>query len=411
MTFKFYLSGSENIKNINLLVSESNNNNNFKFRTSLRIPEEEWDSNKNRPKNIYFKKNKSLNKKLDRVRIGVAEYIYNELVSKRKIRQRNLSRVIQKICTEKQVIHTEDSLLYFMQDYIYNKKELICNSTYKRYKVFYNLIQRFEGFLMKELLIEDVNSDFMKKFLLFGKEELYSDNTLYRTIHFVKTILNFIERKGIRTPVRELNIRRERQKKEVISLTENEILKIKSTKVPDTLQPAKDWLIISCYTGQRFSDFMKFSKEKLLDINGKICIRFIQQKTQKEIVLPLHPEVINILQLNEGMFPQSMDIQHYNVQIKQIAKLAEINNSLKAKKRIGHRSEKLTIEKWQTMSSHIGRRSFATNFYGKIPTALLMEATGHSTEQIFMKYISTFDNDHIMRLSAHFDKEYNRVKD
>lgn len=37
----------------------------------------------------------------------------------------------------------------------------------------------------------------------------------------------------------------------------------------------------------------------------------------------------------------------------------------------------------------IGRRSFASNFYGKIPTPLLMEATGHSTEQMFQRYISS----------------------
>ncbi|WP_395763000.1 phage integrase SAM-like domain-containing protein [Elizabethkingia anophelis] len=407
MTFKFYTSKSGIVKNINLYVHIDNDI--FKFRTPLRIHDEEWDYARKRPKNIYLKKNKILNKKLDRIKVKISEYIHDEKTHKNRISQRNLSRIIKQICIEKQITHGENSLLRFMQTYINNKKELICDSTFKRYKVFYNLIQRFEGFMMKELLISDVNSNFIRQFILFGTEELYSENTLYRTIHFVKTILNFAERKGIRTHVRELNLRREKQKKEVISLTEKEILKIKSTIIPKDLQPAKDWLIISCYTGQRFSDFMKFSKEKLLDVSGKTCIRFIQKKTQKEILLPLHPEVINILQLNRGEFPKPINIQHYNEQIKLIAKLAGINNSLKAKKRIEHRNKKLIVEKWQIISSHIGRRSFATNFYGKIPTPLLMEATGHSTEQIFMRYINTFDNDHIMRLGNYFDKEYNRV--
>ena len=39
------------------------------------------------------------------------------------------------------------------------------------------------------------------------------------------------------------------------------------------------------------------------------------------------------------------------------------------------------------MSSHIGRRSYATNYYGKINTALLISATGHSSEMQFLRYV------------------------
>ena len=79
-----------------------------------------------------------------------------------------------------------------------------------------------------------------------------------------------------------MNIKREKQQKEIVSLSEKEILKIENTNLPDELKAAKDWLIISCYTGQRFSDFMKFSIDKMVNIDGKTCIKFIQQKTKKE---------------------------------------------------------------------------------------------------------------------------------
>ena len=38
------------------------------------------------------------------------------------------------------------------------------------------------------------------------------------------------------------------------------------------------------------------------------------------------------------------------------------------------------------------RRSFATNFYGKIETPLLMNITGHSKESTFLTYIGTHQN-------------------
>lgn len=253
--------------------------------------------------------------------------------------QRAMSREIKAICSGKKDILPEQSLLHYMKWCIEVKQDLICHSTFKRYMVFFHLLERFEGYICKKLYIGEINSDFIKDFMVFGKEEEYSENTIYRTIHFVKTILNYAERKGIRTCVRELEIRRERQKKEVVTLTENEISTIQQTEVPKELQAAKDWLLISSYTGQRFSDFMKFDVEKLKEVNGKMCLAFVQQKTKKEILLPLHPTVLHAIERNGNSFPALMDIQHYNNEIKEIAKLANLNELVKARKRLGFRSK------------------------------------------------------------------------
>lgn len=403
MTIEFALSGNTVSKNINLILTL--NNNELKFDTFLRIYYEQWDIEKKRPKNIYIKKYKKLNNKLDFIKKEFGSYINQIVVQKKEINQKAISKVIKKIL-QNEMSQPDSTLLFFMNKYISDRKDFICYSTYKRYKVFYNLIQRFEGYHMCHLVIEDINMTFIKNFILFGKEEKYSDNTIYRTIHFVKTILNFIETKGVKTYLREINIKRENQQKEIVSLSEKEIIMINKADIPNCLKTAKDWLIISCYTGQRFSDFIQFSMGKIIDIEGKVCIKFVQKKTKKEIILPLHPVVINILKENENSFPEPLSITVYNEQIKLIAKIAGINYMLNANKRIGHRGKSLILEKWQAMTSHIGRRSFATNFYGKIPTPLLMHATGHSSEQTFLKYINNSDNEYIINLSNYFDSLY-----
>jgi hypothetical protein len=298
MTLNFTLSGNSILKNINLHLHFENHN--FKCYTPLRIPGEQWDEEKKRPKNIYLKKYKKLNNKLDSLKKELALHLNQRQNQKKEINQKSLSRVVQRIMDGNKELQLENSLLSFIKSYIAERNDFICYSTYKRYKVFYNLIQRFEGHVMKHLFIEDINMEFVKKFIVFGKEEKYIENTIYRTIHFVKTILNFVEKKGVRTSVREMNIKREKQQKEIVSLSEKEILKIKNTALPQDLKAAKDWLIISCYTGQRFSDFIKFSIDKMVEINGKTCIKFTQQKTKKKIILPLHPSVINVIQRNEN---------------------------------------------------------------------------------------------------------------
>ena len=44
--------------------------------------------------------------------------------------------------------------------------------------------------------------------------------------------------------------------------------------------------------------------------------------------------------------------------------------------------------KYELITSHCFRRSFATNYYKKIPTAVLMSITGHSKESLFLSYIN-----------------------
>jgi integrase len=56
------------------------------------------------------------------------------------------------------------------------------------------------------------------------------------------------------------------------------------------------------------------------------------------------------------------------------------------------RKEILEAPKYAFVTSHIMRRSFESNYYGKIETPLLMNITGHSKEITFLTYIGTHQN-------------------
>lgn len=404
MDFYYFISPCQTSQScgINLRLTDTTLKINYLIHLSLRINSEEWDTEKQRPKNIYLKKYKVLNAKLDRIKILIMESFKERLKKKKIISQRILASQVKKYCYQKETEYQESNLLFHVKEYIGKKKGLICNSTMKRYKVFLRLLERFEGYKSLRILIENVNSDFVKDFLQFGKKEEYCESTVHRTIYFVRTILNFAARKGIRTYAEELVIKKTTQQKTIVTLSEQELDKIKELEVPKELQDAKKWLIISCYTGQRISDFMNFSKEQLQLINGKPCLSFFQKKTQKHVLLPLHPNIRKILQQNGDNFPKYLPPHIYNSQIKEIAKLSGLNEVLRIRKRRRFRSKIENVEKWETFTSHIGRRSFATNFYGKIPTPLLIWATGHATEQMFLNYIN--NQQQVISLSEHFER-------
>ncbi|SIR56008.1 MULTISPECIES: tyrosine-type recombinase/integrase [unclassified Chryseobacterium] len=385
------------LKKISLSITQKNEV--LHFKTPLSIEESDWDYEKQRPKNIYCKKYKELNYILNSIKVRISQLIKEG--SKKKI-----NTEIKKITSYKSQSYSEGSLLSMISLYIVEKQHTIQLTTYRRYMVFMRLIEKFEGFLARRIYIHEINSELIRSFNNFAKAELYCESTISRTCQFLKTILHFAERKGLKTEIRNIDLPKVKTPKKIIILNEQEILKIKNTIVPPELEDSKNWLLISCYTGQRVSDFMRFNEKQLIEINGKTCISFTQRKTHKEIILPLHQTVLNVIKKYGNSFPKPIEIGIYNDNIKKIAALAGIESKVEVKKRIGYRSEDIQTEKWKIISSHIGRRSFASNFYGRIPTSLLIQATGHSSERMFLNYVNPLNHERITTLGNYFDKMY-----
>lgn len=92
-------------------------------------------------------------------------------------------------------------------------------------------------------------------------ENLYAPNTIATAFKFIKTICNHAKSNGLNISSQLGNIKVKQTKVDNIYLTFEELDKIEKTekeKFTDSLLNARDWLIISCYTGQRISDFYVF---------------------------------------------------------------------------------------------------------------------------------------------------------
>ena len=80
--------------------------------------------------------------------------------------------------------------------------------------------------------------------------------------------------------------------------------------------------------------------------------------------------------------------------MKALCKIAGINELVSGFKNNPktRRKEIVNAPNYEFVTSHIMRRSFASNYYGKIETPLLMNITGHSKERTFLTYIGTHQN-------------------
>ena len=99
-----------------------------------------------------------------------------------------------------------------------------------------------------------------------------------------------------------------------------------------------------------------------------------------------------------------VEVSTINEHIKKVCEKAKINTPTHGTLFDHKLKEKITKDypKHLLVSSHIGRRSFATNNYGKIPTSFLMYITGHTTEAMFLTYIGKSNKDIAMELTNYF---------
>ncbi len=299
--------------------------------------------------------------------------------------------------------------------YIDKYKEIVKNKvtyrTIQKCNVIKQLLIRYQDYTHKNLLITDIDGKFQISFEKYCLEQGYAPNTNARTIRFIKTICKHAKKQGLTISPQIDNIEVKYTKVDFIYLTFEELKQIEKATIKESrLDNVRDWLIISCFTGQRVSDFLKFTSEQIRHEDGEQFIEFTQKKTGKVMTVCLHPKVIEILNKRNGAFPPSISDQKYNDYIKEVCQIAEINQKVKGSRMTEtapeskiYRKETGIFEKWKLVTSHIGRRSYASNFYGKIPTSYLINVTGHSTEVMFLNYIGKSNNDKQKGMSKFYE--------
>lgn len=303
-----------------------------------------------------------------------------------------------------------DKLTDFFDTYIERRKSECSTGFIKRMKSIKRFIQRMEAHYKETYRIADVDADFKYKLQTYAESQGYSHNTIVGFFNKTKTVCNHAaNNSGGKIQVSpDLNkITANYKPTENIYLSFAELDKIKALNLSERLDNARDWLLISCFTGQRISDFMRFSNEMLRTENGTLLIEFTQVKTRKKVAIPVHPEVKQIIEKRGGKFPKAISDQRYNDYIKEVCKSADLNELKHGRKRQPGKNSP-TVEgmfpKHELVASHIGRRSFATNFYGQIPTAILTAATGHATESQFLEYIGKSETERAKELAKYWSK-------
>ena len=273
----------------------------------------------------------------------------------------------------------------------------LAHNTVRTYKSLFRIVKVYEFEKSERLYLNSIDKYVAESFTRFLKiEKQYSDNYCGQMLKLLKIILRDAEKSGLEVHPYSNYIESFKQKSSDRILHVLKPLEIKALKelqcIPEVYQDSYKWLLIGLCIGQRVSDLLKLTLNDLRKAPTGLYIDIVQQKTKKAVTVGVaDPLVIKLL---ENKFPKIVSQVVFNKQIKSLCKMAGIDglvSGFKNNPKI-RRKEVVSAPKYEFVTSHIMRRSFASNYYGKIETPLLMNITGHSKESTFLTYIGTHQN-------------------
>lgn len=279
-------------------------------------------------------------------------------------------------------------------------KKPISDNTIRNFNTTLMRLGKFEQYKNKRYLLKEIGLSFKAEYVGYLSTNLsLSQNSINKDIKQIKTVCIDAVDKGytINEQVRSNKFNVPTEATTFVTITESEIEDIKGFKGADYLENVRDWFIIGCWTACRVGDLMKLNNDNLItNIKGQTLIRYTQSKTNKQVDLPIHDDVKEILERLNG-FPRPITDQRFNEWIKIVCRKVGLTYKVNGTRQNPetHLKEVGTFEKWELVRSHTMRRSFATNHYNKLNNKLIMHITGHKTESMLLNYIGEIDNNYI----------------
>ena len=263
-------------------------------------------------------------------------------------------------------------------------------------------VEEYEKDRKVHLDFTDIDQNFLDDFVKFLQSLNLSTNTIGHKVICIKALMRAATERELNTNTKYQFFRNASEETEAVALDEAELERIRRCNLSrhPHLAEIRDLFLLGCWTGLRYSDVIRLRAENV----GETMITIRQQKTDNPVQIPIHPVFREIWERYGGL-PLVISNQKFNDHIKDVCKAARINETVLKSITKGGKRITTSYKKWQLVSSHTARRSFATNLYRQgFPSIGIMSITGHKTETAFLKYIKVGKEEHAEMLMKHWQK-------
>lgn len=236
------------------------------------------------------------------------------------------------------------------------------------------------------------------KFLMETKQ--MRNSTIENQVDFIRMFLRWCHQKGFLAN-KDFEMFRPKLKspqRKIIFLTPQELKQLRDVKIPPAkqyLERIRDVFLFMCFTGLRHSDTYNLRRSDIKEDH----IEITTIKTTDSLIIDLNEHSRAILAKYEDVpFPNNKALpvisnQKMNDYVKELAKLAEINEPVRMTHFVGHTRVDEVFPKHELIGTHAGRRTFVCNALALgIPAHVVMKWTGHSDYKAMKPYIDIADS-------------------
>ena len=172
-----------------------------------------------------------------------------------------------------------------------------------------------------------------------------------------------------------------------MTLSAAEVAHLMALPLPSNgyLDNARGLFLLSCYTGLRYSDLVSIRAEH---VHGT-TLRLIMQKTRDVVTVPLRAEAVQLVgqMLSGELRPLANPV--LNRYLKELGQRAAFTSPVEVVRYRAGKRESETLPKWQCLTCHTGRCTFATLALEQgMRPELVMKITEHKSWTSFKRYVN-----------------------
>lgn len=426
-TVKLSLRGTKNPSNLYIRFINGTQID-FKVPIGIFVNPVHWDSKNQKIRNVIEIENRDeINSRLNKLKIYCLDQFNIAFSDGKIINKFWFENVIKTFFNRPKDENKKSNLDYkiYLTDFAKNWMETKANkhkvsankfmdeTTKNHYKKAIEFLKEFEG--KNKIIMNEVTTDRLDEFSIF-----LTDNKDYSK-EYVKRMLSRVRFFFARAEDENIPVSKQYRNTIFIAedknkdykdpyLNEDEINRIfkYDFSFNETFDNVRDNLIIGLWTGLRISDFL--TRLNVSNIKGDF-IEIKTKKTKTWVSIPVHSQVRFILNKRKGELPNKISDQKFNKYIKLIGQACDIDEIVYGGLTIKDEKTEVTrkvfgkYKKYELITSHICRKSFATNLFGKVSNADICNICGWATEEMMLHYIKQTNRESAIKVKEHWDNQ------
>ena len=419
----------------------------LRIATGLKADIEKWNNAKAsiRARDNYRRDNKALFDKMDEIEKALDDASREGALSGDQAKEIILGIVNREVREqqakekeEKARIEAEAKRVTFMQyfrrfvkdmengDAVSNRSTEYANQSRKNYTSTLHKLEKYERARKIALDWSDIDMMFFKDFDKYLRDQGAKQNTISKHFRVIKTIVHRAHDEGLtdNTIFTNTRFRVSETEAENVYLTLDELDAIKAVDLSGQSaghEWARDIFLLGCWCGQRISDYNNIKPENIrterkkvivegengqedrIEVVERVFIDITQKKTGVKVSIPANAEIRRILAKYDNNLPSLQD-QVFNRYIKDVCRLAGINDIVTITSVKGGKKVTEQHKKWECCTSHTARRTFCTlAFLSGMEAMDICKCSGHQSEKMLRKYIKADELETARKLADKYD--------